>query len=128
MVYEWSGDELRKESVVEPEVDRSPLPAHAPACDVDQIRERVEREEGDADREVDGPEAERRGAESGGRSVQVVDQEVGVFEAAEEREVRGDRNGEHARAPPGPIERPAEEIVGHDGAAHDQDEAPLATG
>jgi hypothetical protein len=121
-----SGDELREERDVQAEVDRVPERLHLGPVDVDQIRERVEREEGDAEREVHRGKGHGAHPERGEPDVQVVDQEVGVLEGDEQAEVGGDGGAQHPLLPGRDLERPAEQIVDGNRADHHEGERRLA--
>ena len=58
-----SGDELRKEQQVERRMDRALLRGRVAAVDVDDVRDGVEREERDADRQQDHRQARMASAE-----------------------------------------------------------------
>ena len=101
VAHDGAGDEVREhrdEGGVVHVVLRRP---HRAAVDVDGIRHRVERVERDADRQHDAQHGQRgRAAEEAGDAVQLVHEEPGVLEVAQERQVHTDGDGEGGRAHP----------------------------
>ena len=62
--------------------------------DVDQIRDRVEREKGNAEQEAERPQADLGEPERSQRPVEVVQREERVLRDAEEREIEADAEAE----------------------------------
>ena len=108
------GDQLRKEQDVEREIGQPALGAGLALVDVDHVRDCVEREERDAERQRDGADRDRRDAQCRRDRIDVGEGEIPVLEHGERREVRGDRGAEPA---------PARAGVG--GAADGETETPV---
>ena len=89
-----AGDQLRKEQQVQRGVHRALLRDRVAAVDVDDVRDRVEGEERDADRQQHARHDDRLHAQRQEQRVDVVGEEVRVLEDAEDDEIRRDREGE----------------------------------
>ena len=106
------------------------------AVDVDDVRDRVEREERDADRQQHARHDDRPHAQQQEERVDVVGEEVGVLEDAEEDEVRRDGEGEPSprggprrrRRPASAVDRDRHEVVEDDRSENQPRERPAALG
>ena len=126
-----SGNQLRKEQQVERGMDGALLRRRVAAMDVDDVRDGVEGEEGDADRQQHPRHDDRPDAQSQEERVDVVGEEVRVFEHAEDREVHGDRQGEPAagsRRSLGAMHRDRHPVVERDRSQHQPRERAAALG
>ncbi len=102
-----SRDQLRKECDEERQADRIALGGMLTPMHVDQIRDRLEREERDPDREMDIGEARSKRSRQGqprhaADRGKTFEEEIGVLEPGEDREIRRDRQGQR-RAPAGAL-------------------------
>jgi hypothetical protein len=84
-----SGDQLRKEQDVEREVGKPPLRIRILLVHVDHVRDRVKREKGDAERQMDRRERDRRDSQERHDRVDVGNREVRVLEDRQCGQVRG---------------------------------------
>ena len=128
------GDQLREERDVEGEIKRRHKVAGRAAVDVDEIAQRVEREERDADGQEDIGPGHRREARPREARVPRRDTQVRVLEPAQERDVDDDaecqqalRGGGFAPVDPALQLRP-DHVVRRDGGQQGQDEGARTPG
>ena len=124
-----AGDELRKEQQIERGVHGALLRRGIAAVDVDDVRDGVEGEERDADRQQHARHDDRRHAEDQEQRVDVVGEEVRVLEDAEHDEV--DRDGEREalfrrRRAVGAVDRDRHPVVERDRPEHQPREGAAA--
>ena len=103
-------DELVKQAHEHHELDPRALRAHVAAIDVDDVRDRLERVERDADGQREAWRPEVRS----GRAVERLDDEAAVLEHGEQRDVRRHGRGQRERRaarPPRPLDQSSGEIV-----------------
>ena len=92
------GDQVGKERLQDRDVHERGR-ARLAAVDVDDVRDRLEGEERDADRQDDLDDRERRPeADAVKKGVEFVDEEAEVLEGAQKRQVERDREDERALA------------------------------
>ena len=122
-----SGDKLREHRDIDRDREQAAVGRDPAAMDVDQIRDRVKREERNAERQREAGQRERIRADE---RVDRPDGEVGVFEQSEQREIGGDteRGRELAPAALRRADRQRGAVVHHDLAGEQQDETRLAPG
>ena len=103
-----SGDEVREEEDEQHEVGQVALGRHAAAVDVHDIIDRLEGVEGDADGGEDLPAAASEAADAAAvqRFQERAEEEIGIFEIAEQAEVGGDADGDERLPPAGRLQRP----------------------
>jgi len=75
-----------------------------PPVDVDDVRQRVESEERDADRQRDIGQAQRAQVEVGKHDVHVLHGEIGVLEDGKQPDVENDRDRERHSPPLGIVD------------------------
>jgi hypothetical protein len=123
------GDQVGEEHDVERQVERVPLVPDRPAIDVAQIRDRVEGQERDPQRQRDQAQLDRRHPEPSQDRAEVVDEEVAVFEVDQEKEIRRDPRPEQelleALASHAP-DHQAEGVVRRDRRDHEEYERAFA--
>ena len=124
-----AGDQLREQQQVERGVHRALLRGRVAPRDVDDVRDRVEGEERDADRQQHARHGERLDVRQQQQRVDVVGEEVRVLEDAEDDEV--DRDGEReparrGRRAVGAVDRDRHPVVERDRAEHQPGERAAA--
>ena len=123
------GDELREEGDVEEDVERRLLGRDFAAIDVDHIRDAVEGEEGDADREQD--LQERQVAFEPDLSEQIgqrLHEEAEIFEEGEDDEI--EHNGDDDKLASSPVtlgdrEQPPRRVIDQRARGEQHREAPI---
>ena len=121
-----SGDELRKEQDVEGKVEQPALGPGVPLVHVDHVRDRVEREEGDAQRQRDVVPLDPIASDGQRDLVQVRHREVRVLEDRERQQVERDSGREPATPRQRQVsvaDREPESPVGED-RGHDEADEP----
>ena len=122
-----SGDQLRKHRDVDRDFEQAAVRLHLAAIHIDEIRDRMEGEERNAERQRDARQRESVAAE---RGIERADREVGVLEDAEQREIGRDA-GRNCEPPPLSLRRAdqqREAVIEHDLEGQQQHEARLAPG
>ena len=122
-------DELREQQNVQREIEEPPLGPGVALVDVDHVRDGVEREERDAERQRDVRQRDRRTSDSPRQQVQIRRGEVRVLEHGERQQV-----GRYGRREPStprqrlarPANRDAESPVGDDRRQDEPHEPALA--
>ena len=95
------GDELGKERFVRAEIDERFARRHPPRMDIGEIRDRLEREEGDAERQADGVMRRDEGEPEIGRdAARHRQQEVRVLEDDQAAEIGAEPGDEPAEGDP----------------------------
>ena len=79
--------QLRKEGYIGAQPDEVGLSLHLAAIDIRQIRDALEGIKGDAYGKEDSLQEDRRDAKDTGQHIDIINQEVGIFEKDERREV-----------------------------------------
>jgi hypothetical protein len=97
--------------------------------DVDDVGERLEGEEGDADRKVNGRDLEGARTEEAPQRTRVPGEEPGVFEPRQKAQIAGQGQQQDPApdgGPPGSAEPQARQVVDADRREHQQDEDRLS--
>ena len=121
------GQQLGKQEHVEQVGGQARRGAGAAACDVDQVGDLLEHDEGDADRQRHLAEVPWLPARRHQQAVQVVHREPGVLVVCQQAQV--DHHACRQRSPPSAAaarHQPGERVVGDAGRQHDGDEGRLA--
>ena len=124
------GDELREHGDVQDHIADAALGPHVAAIDVDQVRERVEGVEGDAERQAEGESGGEFRRQAGDRR-QGLDHEAAVLEQQQRDQVEDDAGGDPRPGPAGGaglLDLQPEHVVRGDRRKQQHDEDRLAPG